>query len=91
MSNLDKMKEILDTLKIELQITGRYDSYYEPWIIFKYRGTTLVDDQTTFDNLISGGIKTFEGSAVHLKLDEQPLNKNIIDDNDSKDETKGDD
>ena len=68
--SLDKMKEILDALGIELQIEGRYEDYYDPWVVFKYRGKVIVDSQTDFDNLKSGGVKWFEGSDVRRTLED---------------------
>ena len=67
---IDKMKEILKVLDLELQIEARYESYYEPWVIFRYRDNTIIDMQTDFDNLKSGGVKEFGGSDVRRKVED---------------------
>ena len=74
---IDKMKEILKALDIELQIEARYESYYEPWVVFKYRGKTIIDMQTNFDNVKSGGVKEFGDSDVRKEVEDFQMKDNV--------------
>ena len=62
-SNIDRVKEILESHGIELQILYRHERYYEPHVTFKYKGETILDEQTDFNNMSDGGYDAFEGGG----------------------------
>ena len=61
--DLARMKEILESHGIELQILYRHDKYYIPFVTFKYKGETIIDRQTDFNNMSDGGYDAFEGGG----------------------------
>ena len=56
-SPIDKVHKILTDNGIEIQVRSRHDEYYMPWILMKYNGQVVLDEQCELDNYEEGSYK----------------------------------